>query len=185
MKLDIVDLTARKEIVEFGPSHERLPTKAYREEVERVIRSLVNSTPALKKIQDGEPVSGEEIRELAEALAREHPFATEEVLRAVYDSPKATFEQFLGHILTGERLPSWRETVSRAFDGFIAAHTTLTSLQIRFLQTMRTFVLQTRQIEKKNLVEAPFTQIHPQGIRGVFRPEQIEEVLALASRLVA
>lgn len=110
---------------------------------------------------------------------------TEDLLRSIYDSPKATFEQFLSHILTGERLPSWSETVSRAFDAFFANHTTLSSLQMRFLQTMRTFILQTRHLEKENLVEAPFTQVHPQGILGVFRPDQIEEVLALASRLVA
>lgn len=185
MKLDILDMTAHKETIEFGPSHERLTTKKYREEIEGTVRSLVESIPALKKIQAGESISSDEVRELASALAQRHPFATEEILRTVYDSPKARFEQFLSHILTGERLPSWSETVSRAFDAFIASHTTLSSLQIRFLQTMRTFILQTRRLEKENLVEAPFTQVHPQGIRGVFRPEQIEEVVALAARLVA
>jgi len=185
MKLDIVDMTAHKETVEFGPGHERLTTKAYREEVEALVRSLVESIPALEKIRSGERPSPSEIQELAEALAERHPFVTESLLRTVYHGPKATFEQFLSHILTGERLPSWSETVSRAFDAFIASHTTLSSLQIRFLQTMRTFILQTRRLEKENLVEAPFTQVHPQGIRGVFRPEQIDEVVALASRLVA
>jgi len=32
---------------------------------------------------------------------------------------------------------------------------------------------------------APFTQIHPDGIRGVFQPEQIDEILEFAHSLVA
>lgn len=46
MRLDIVDMTARKETVEFGPAHERLTTKQYREEVEKTVQSLLDSTPA-------------------------------------------------------------------------------------------------------------------------------------------
>jgi len=60
-----------------------------------------------------------------------------------------------------------------------------TSLQIRFLQTLRTFVLQTRHLERRHLVELPFTQIHPRGIRGVFKPSEIDEIVAFAGNLVA
>lgn len=75
--------------------------------------------------------------------------------------------------------------MTAAFDGFIAAHTTLTELQIRFLQTLRTFLIQNRRMERKDLLDAPFTQLHPRGIRGVFRGGELHEVLALAEGLVA
>jgi type I restriction enzyme R subunit len=32
---------------------------------------------------------------------------------------------------------------------------------------------------KKNLINTPFTVIHPQGIRGVFSPAEINEILQL------
>jgi len=58
-------------------------------------------------------------------------------------------------------------------------------MQIRFLQTLRTFILQTGGIAKQDLIAAPFTQIHPKGIRGVFQTAEIKEILDFTTRLVA
>ncbi|MEA1934601.1 MAG: hypothetical protein U9N60_09260 [Thermodesulfobacteriota bacterium] len=68
---------------------------------------------------------------------------------------------------------------------FITDHTTLTALQIQFLQTLKTFILQTGRIEKPDLIDAPFTRLHPKGIRGVFSPEEIEEILCFSKKLLA
>jgi type I restriction enzyme R subunit len=38
-------------------------------------------------------------------------------------------------------------------------------------------------VERKDLINAPFTVIHPQGIRGVFSPSEISEILKLTERL--
>ena len=40
-------------------------------------------------------------------------------------------------------------------------------------------------IEKKDLISAPFTVIHPSGIRVVFKPNEIEEILNITQELVA
>lgn len=185
MKLDLADMLAVKEAIEFGPEHERLPSAAYRREVEEYVCRLAEANPVLRKLRDGEAVSEVELHELAGILAAQRPYVTEERLRQVYDHKSARLPQLLRHVLGAERLPSWRETVTRAFDSFIAEHNTLTSLQIRFLQTLRTFVLQTGRVEKKDLVAPPFTQLHPEGIRGVFRPAEIDAILELSRSLVA
>jgi len=75
--------------------------------------------------------------------------------------------------------------VNSGFDEFISEHSTLTSLQIRFLHTLRNFIIQTGRLEKKDLIQAPFTRLHPMGIRGVFDREQIEELMTLAEVLTA
>ena len=93
--------------------------------------------------------------------------------------------QLLRHVIGMERLPSWPEAVTAAFDDFIARHSTLTEIQIRFLQTLRTFLIQNRDVERRNLLEAPFTQLHPRGVRGVFSGAMLDDVLALAEGLVA
>lgn len=103
------------------------------------------------------------IAEGAELLASRDPYVTEELLRKVYDNRRAHFIQFIKHILGLEKLSPWAETVTKAFDDFIAQHTTLTEMQIRFLQTLRTFVLQTGKIAKQDLIAAAFTQIRPKG----------------------
>jgi hypothetical protein len=41
------------------------------------------------------------------------------------------------------------------------------------------------RLERRDLVESPFTQLHPQGVRGVFPPQEIEEILGFAKGLVA
>jgi len=185
VKLDIQDLVAIKEIIEFGPEHERMSTSAYRERLEAYVRELAENNPVLQKIRDNKEVEASEIHELAKLLEEQSMHVTEDVLRKVYDHKTARFIQFMRHIFGLEKLESWSETVTATFDAFIAEHNTLTELQIRFLKTLQTFILQTGTVERHHLIDAPFTSIHPQGIRGVFKPDEIKEVMSLASRLAA
>lgn len=185
LKLNLEDALVLKEYVEVGPEGERVSTAAYRQKVEAYVRALVAENPVLQKIQTGGPVTEGELRELAALLARQDPYVTLDRLRKVYDNRRAEFLDFIRHILGLEQLESRLTTVSRAFDEYIARHTDYTALQIRFLQTLRTFVLQTGRVEKRHLVEPPFTRLHPQGIRGVFPPEDIEDILRFAGQLAA
>jgi type I restriction enzyme R subunit len=183
MLLDIADLTAVKEWIEFGPEQERMSTSVYREKVEAYILGLVADSPVLRKMQEGDEISASEIRDLARLLEAQSLHITEDRLRKVYDHKTARFIQFIRNILGLERLESWSETVTRAFDEFIARHTTFSALQIRFLQTLRTFILQTGKVERENLIAQPFTNLHPQGIRGLFEPSQIQEIMTFVQEI--
>jgi len=130
-------------------------------------------------------VTEAEANELAELLHEEHPHITEGLLRQVYKNRKARFIQFIRHILGLEVLKSFPDEVSAAFDQFIRAHTTLSSQQMEFLNLLKNFIIEREKVEKKDLIHAPFTVIHPQGIRGVFGPAEINEVLQLTERLAA
>ena len=185
MILDLADITEVKERIPFGRDHEWLPIATYRERVEEYIRNLVAENPVLQKIQSGQSISEEEALELARLLETQDPHITLDGLRKAYDQRTAGFLRLIRHILGLEELEGWSTAVARAFDEFISDHTTLTSLQIRFLQTLRTFILQTGKIEKADLIEEPFTRIHPKGVRGVFTDKEIEEILALAASLTA
>ncbi len=185
MSLDLADLTVVKEAVDFGPEHEGMTTAAYRARVEAYVRALVEENEVMRRISEGQEPGEAEIQALAELLASQDPAITEEVLRKVYDVRSARLVRLLRHVLGLEHIATWPEAVTAAFDEFIAAHTTLTELQIRFLQTLRTFLLQNRRLARKDLVDAPFTQLHPSGIRGVFRGVELAEVLELAEGLVA
>lgn len=183
--LDITDITEIKEWIEFGPDHERLSIAAYRDHVEAYIKSLIKENPVLQKIQAGNPVTENELAELSAILESQDNRISEDDLMRAYDQRTASFIQLMRHILGLETLESWSVKVNSSFDEFIAEHTTLTSLQIRFLQTLRNFIIQTGKLEKKDLIQAPFTQIHPMGVRGVFDKQQIEEIMKLAEALTA
>lgn len=183
--LDLVDELHKKEWVEFGPQHEAVNIARYREMVETLIVELTEHNPVLQKIKNGETVSGDEAEQLAELLHEEHPHVTEDLLRQVYKNRKARFIQFIRHILGIEPLKSFPDEVSAAFDQFIRAHTTLSSRQMEFLKLLKDFIIEREKVEKKDLISAPFTVLHPQGIRGVFSPAEISEILQLTERLAA
>ncbi|MGA2106577.1 MAG: DEAD/DEAH box helicase family protein [Syntrophorhabdales bacterium] len=183
--LDLIDTLYRKERVEFGPQHESVSISRYREMVEGMITELTEHNPVLLKIKNGVEITADEANELAELLHDEHPHITEDLLRQVYKNRKAHFVQFIRHILGIEILKSFPETVSEAFEQFIRQHSNLSSRQLEFLNLLKNFLIEREKVEKKDLINAPFTVIHPQGIRGVFSPAEINEILQLTERLVA
>ena len=65
------------------------------------------------------------------------------------------------------------ETVAEAFEQFIGQHTNLSSRQLDCLNMLKKFLIEREKVEKRDLISAPFTVIHPQGIRGVFSPTEI------------
>jgi type I restriction enzyme R subunit len=183
--LDLADELHKKEWVEFGPQHEAVSISRYREMVEALITELTEHNTVLHRLKNGEAVSEEEAKELADLLHEEHPHITENLLRQVYKNRKARFIQFIRHILGLEVLKSFPDEVSAAFDQFIRAHTTLSSRQLEFLNLLKSFIIERERVEKRDLINAPFTVIHPQGIRGVFGPAEITEILQLTDRLAA
>lgn len=183
--LDLTDTLHHKEWVEFGPQHEAISISRYREMVENLIAELTEHTPVLQKIRNGDDVSPDEATQLAELLHAEHPHITEALLRQVYKNRKAHFIQFIRHILGIEILKSFPETVSEAFEHFIHQHTNLSSQQLEFLNLLKNFIVEREKVEKRDLISAPFTVIHPQGIRGVFSPAEITEILQLTDKLAA
>ncbi|MGH7517557.1 MAG: DEAD/DEAH box helicase family protein [Gemmatimonadales bacterium] len=185
VSLNLADLAAVHERIVVGPDGRDLPIATYRRRVEEAIRALLGENPVLQRLQAGEVVSDADLRELAELLRRQDPGIDEERLRKVYDVRSASLVQLLRHVLGIEPLERWSTQVTREFEEFIGRHTTFTALQIRFLQALRTFILQRGRIERRDLIDAPFTQLHPQGVRGVFPPTEIEEILGFAARLVA
>lgn len=185
VSLNLADVTAVHERVVIGPDGRDMPIAAYRQRVEETIRQLLADNPVLQRLQSGEDVSEADLRELAELLARQDPQIDESRLRKVYDVRQASFVRLIRHVLGVEELERWSTFVTREFEDFIAGHTTYSALQIRFLQTMRTFILQRGRVERRDLVDSPFTQLHPQGIRGVFPAREIDEVVGFAQGLVA
>ena len=184
-KFNLKDIVAEKEFVEFGPQHEALSVAKYREMVEKKINELVSSSPILQKLKQGQEITTDEAEQLAEELHHEHPHITIDLLRKVYNHRKAALVQFIKHILGIEQLVTFAETVTKAFDDFIVKHSYLTSRQLQFLELLKNFVLEKGDVSKRNLIESPFTMLHPEGIRGIFNQKEIDEILLLTEKVLA
>ncbi len=184
-KFNLKDIVAEKEFVEFGPQHEALSVAKYRELVEKKINELISISPILQKLKQGKEITIEEAEQLAEELHNEHPHITIDLLRKVYNHRKAALVQFIKHILGIELLETFPETVSKAFDDFISKHSYLSGRQLQFLELLKNFVLEKGNVSKRNLIESPFTMLHPDGIRGVFNQREIDEILSLTEKVLA
>ncbi|MDA2920321.1 DEAD/DEAH box helicase family protein [Desulfobacterota bacterium AH_259_B03_O07] len=184
-KFDLMDEVQEKEYVEFGPDRERMTVKKYREKVEAIIMEMVSSNLALQKLEEGKDITDYEIEQLANILESRNPWITEDLLRKVYDNKRAKFMQFIKFILGQEELKSFTEEVSEAFENFIAEHNTYSNQQIQFLITLRIFILRKGTVEKRDLVHEPFTKLDPDGIMGLFKPNDINEIMELTKRLAA
>jgi len=139
----------------------------------------------LQKLQQGATLSPAEAGILAVELSNEYPHITEQLLQKAYNNQKAKLEQFLKHILGIEILESFPESVTKSFDQFIQEHTNLNSRQLDFLNLLRTFLIEKGTVEKKDLITAPFTKIHPNGILGIFSKREIEEIIQFIQTLAA
>lgn len=184
-KFNLKDIVAEKEFVEFGPQHEALSVAKYRELVEKKINELVSSSPILQKLKQGQEITTDEAEQLAEELHNEHPHITIDLLRKVYNHRKAALVKFIKHILGIEQLETFAETVTKAFDDFVSKHSYLTSRQLQFMDLLKNFVLEKGDVSKRNLIESPFTMLHPEGIRGIFNQKEIDEILSLTEQVLA
>ncbi len=185
MSINVRDELIKKEYVEFGPDKELISISRYKEMVENAVKRLTANNLILQKIKDGKEVTEFEVQTLTQQLGESDPYISEKLLRRVYDNKNAAFLQFIKHILEIEPLGSFSEHVSKAFEHFIKNNTTLSSNQILFLEILKDFIIDRGRVTKKDLVSAPFTQLHPKGILGLFNPNEINKVIALTERVVA
>jgi type I restriction enzyme, R subunit len=184
-KFNFRDIVSEKEYIEFGPQHEALSVAKYRELVEQKINALVSNSSILQKLKSGFSITVEEAEKLAEELYNEHPHITIDLLRKVYDNRKAELLQFIKHILGIEKLETFAVSVTNAFEEFEGSHSYLTGRQLQFLDLLKNYVLEKGEVSKRNLIESPFTMIHPDGIRGIFNDKEINEILSLTQKVLA
>lgn len=183
--LNLKDVTYKKEMIEFGPENELVSVSRYKEMVEMMVQQLADQNPILKKIKASETISETELNELAQLMNARDPFVTEKLLQRVYGNQHAKFLQFIKHILQVEVVHSFEETVTLAFDAFIQAHSNLSNNQIEFMNVLKKYLIDKGKIEKKDLINPPFTQLHPQGILGVFSPKEIDEIIMVIQKIAA
>jgi len=182
---NLKDVISRREIVEFGPEHESVSITRYKEMVEQKIIELTNRNPILQKLLNGVNISVKEAEQLGEELYNEHPHITIDLLRKVYQHQKAQLIQFIKHILGIELLESFPQAVSKSFEQFIADHTYLNMQQLEFLNLLKMFLIEKGEVEKKDLIAAPFTRVHPNGILGIFSRTEIDEIISFIQKLAA
>lgn len=159
----------------YIPRLEGLDLIEYRRRVESVLRAHFAQNPVLNRIQSGNPVSDEELEELARLVL------------AVDD--RANVKRLAGHDPETRRslLSVFRGlvgldpgAVEQAFTGFVHRHPALSAQQLRFLQVLQNYIAQNGGIELERLYEPPFTSIHAESVDGIFSVSgDVDELLTI------
>ena len=148
-----------------------------------IAQALSNHGAQLAFTYQGERLK-ESVEELANTLMENEPYPTEKNLQKAYDARQVRFIDLIKHIMGMGDLLTFSDKVSAAFSEYIATHNTLTAKQIQFLQTLQTFIIENGRLEKKDLVNDPFTRLHKDGFRGLFKPSEQKEILEFTNNLL-
>ncbi len=136
--------------------------KLYRQQVQGALEPLFDNNPALKKIRSGEPLQPRELDELIKLVLVQNPNVDLNVLQEFYPDATVSLDHILRTLVGMES-----GAVAEKFASFAAQHN-LNSQQIRFLDMLKNHIRDYGTIEMAQLFDRPFTQIHGEGITGLF-----------------
>ena len=166
----------RADLITWVPvSAKRLRQRGY-DQVELIAKAVgaelgITTVPVLKKIRNGEPVTQNELDELAKLVLIQNPNVDIRALKEFYPQATASLDKLLRTIIGMDS-----DAVEVRFAQF-AADNSLTSQQLRFLSLLKNHIRDYGTIEMRQLFEQPFTHIHNEGVTGVF--PDIEQIARL------
>lgn len=164
--------------VEVGPTGERVDKKAYTSNWEETIRASANSDPLIQKIKDGQPLTDQEERSLAEKLNRPENYFNEENLRLAYRRAAGNIIEFIRHALGLEKLKSKDDEIAENFQAWLITKN-VTAEQARYLALLKNRGLATGQVTLEDLFEPPLSILNAADIGiELFGEQGLQDILA-------
>lgn len=147
----------------------------YRRRVKAVLDNMLSNNPVLQKIHRNEPVTPAELDTLTSTILTQHPGVDLAVLNEFYQRTAQQLHTTIRELIGMDPL-----AVESHFTKFLHAHPQLTHKQVQFMNLLKTYISQHGGIEDvSKLYDAPFDSVSPEGIDGVFKPEDADELIAL------
>ena len=146
----------------------------YRRRAKELLDSMITSNAILQKIKAHEPVSEDDLKNLTSTILTSHPTVSLDTLNKFYGR---TADQL--HITLQELVGLEPEKVSEHFTDFVHRHPNLTAQQVRFMDLLKTYIANYGFIDLAKLYEAPFTSVNPNGIDGVFKESDVDDLVSI------
>jgi type I restriction enzyme R subunit len=146
--------------------------EAYRRRLHAVLEPLFAENPTLKKIRAGDPVSEGEMKAVLSIAVAQVPNVDYEDLLEFY--PEAAPLEVILRSIVGMDI----EVVKEKFAEFQSKYR-LEPMQSHFLTTLQRIISKNGAIKVAQLYDAPFTDLHANGLDGVFHgnDEQIDAII--------
>ncbi len=169
------DLTDEALIFEEGEVKYGESRESYRNRVERFIREQQDHL-TIRKFHTNLPITVAEIAELERILFDGDGRGTkEDFVRNLGEQPLGRFIRSIVGLDTA--------SARQAFSAFLSSGS-LTADQIKFLDTIISYLTKNGTIDKAMLVAPPFNDLHDQGIFGIFKDDaQVTKVIAIIDEI--
>lgn len=141
----------------------------YRYKMEKIIRENQNHI-TIYKLKHNKPITRVEFEELERLLFKDLEAANREAILEEYKNNRS-LGRFIRSIVGLER-----EVVNEAFSQFIS-NPEFNADQITFINRILDYLTRNGYIERKNLMEQPFSDIHDNGLLGVFNHDQAQTII--------
>lgn len=179
--LDLADAFKEQQWIAVGPEAKEFDADAYRERVEREVRRLAETHPAVIKLRAGDRLTEGDITAIEEALSAPDLYITEETLRAAYHAPHGTLLGLLRHALGAEPLESREDAVREAFEAFITEKGYLSAEQLTFVRLFARRLIHAGRVRPADLYGESFARLGT-APEGRIPAEDVNALFDLASR---
>ena len=156
------------------------PMEAYKERLVKMLKEMMANNLTLQKIHRGMAITETELQSLQALILERDPSLKAEDLQKLYPKASASLDKLIRSLIGLDHL-----TVHEKFETFRKAHTTLMANQMQFLNLLEQEIVQAGGIDIARLYDEPFTRFHFQGLDGLFRPDEAEEILTIVKTLSA
>ena len=147
----------------------------YRKQVQEALLKVFDQNRTLQKIKAGEPVTEADLKTLTSLVLTQNPDVDQEILREFFEDTAEPLDCAIRSIIGMDA-----DAVNARFAEFIISHSGLTATQMSFLNLLKNHISRYGAIEIEDLYEPPFTNVHSDGLDGVFMDEEmIDELIGI------
>ncbi len=144
----------------------------YRKKVEAYIRANQDHV-AIAKLRRNLPLTETDLESLETMLFTTDGLESQEKFTEAYDTQAINLKQFIRSIVGLDRAAA-----KAAFSRYLE-NTYFTANQIRFVEQIIDFLTQQGTMEPHLLYEPPFTDLHSEGLDGLFQDEDADNIITI------
>lgn len=153
-----VDVIIKRTYVEVGAEGEKIDSDDYQMAWERQMQELVQAEPLVKKIKEGQELSSDESKVLAEKLNSPKFYFNEVNLREAYHYPPGTLNEFIKTALGIQKLPTeeqlYEDRITELFEAWLVDKN-FTVEQAKILRLIKAQYIARRQPIDATIFEEP------------------------------
>jgi type I restriction enzyme R subunit len=146
----------------------------YRRRLKIILDNMIAVNPTLQKIRQGEAIAESELKTLTSTILTSHPGISLEVLNEFYGRTADQLQQTVRELIGLDT-----HAIEEHFKVFLHTHPVLTAQQVRFLNLLKNYIAQHGYIVVEKLYEPPFDSVSHEGIDGVFKPDDADELIGV------